>query len=257
MKVLILIFVFISNCSIAQSNRTFLDKFLHGDVLKAENIIDEYNSYDFSSIWLKAKNLNVLGIIGEDHQRLKIKLIEAIKSKENPNEYIVKGKSSVKGNVCDFQGKITLLKIQEVNKLHFGVDNEYENKGIKSQGVLFANYQFYESSEQNHSGVFKGDLYSRWYLNNKDYIEYDDIRLASDNYMNNSFIGTWEKYNSKLVKKCNWGDYRIPKTNNDFDIGAGEFSPSDKYLNYGWENRRKAMIGDNIAINEEEKEWWK
>ena len=43
-----------------------------------------------------------------------------------------------------------------------------------------------------------------------------------------------------------------------FDIGAAEFSPSEKYYDKGWENCQKAWLyGDNIAKKEELNEWWK
>ena len=35
---------------------------------------------------------------------------------------------------------------------------------------------------------------------------------------------------TRKEKICNWADYRVPITNRDFDIGAGEFSPSEKYI---------------------------
>ena len=41
-------------------------------------------------------------------------------------------------------------------ELRFGVDDEYADKGIKSQGVLIADYEFKENKEQNHIGIFKG-----------------------------------------------------------------------------------------------------
>ena len=142
--------------------------------------------------------------------------------------------------------------------MHFGVDDEYADKGIKSQGILIADYEFKENAEQKHSGIFKGKLHSKWYLNSENKIEYDKIEFISDGYLNNAFVGIWKSYSTGKEKICNWADYRIPITNRDFDIGAGEFSPSEKYYEKGWENYQKAWLyGNETAKKEELNEWWK
>lgn len=254
---LIYLFLFLSNILLSQSENNLNEKFLLEDELKKENMIDKYVDYDFSEIWLKAQNLNVLGVIGKNHQRLKIKFTEVFKNPEVGKEYSVFGKSCVKGVICDFQGTMTLKTIKEVKDLHYGVDNEYENKGIKSQGILIGEYHIIENIEQKHSGIFKGTFYSKWYLDKDSKIKYDDIEIYSDGYMNNQFVGFWSKHNSTNYKNCNWGDFRIMNCNEDFDIGSGEFSPNDKYLDFGWSIRRKAINGDKKSIDSETEMWWK
>ncbi len=209
-----------------------------------ENQIEKYTKFDFSNLWTKTENELVYGIIGEDYQRILIKFIFVERTFDNPNEYLVYGKSSVKSNVCDFIGKITIIKIQEFKNENFGVDDEYKNSGIKSQGLLTAKYEFFENKEQNHSGQFQGILQTKWYLDKDQVVRYNDINLNSDGYFNNGFVGTWKMYNSTIEKTCNWGDYRVPFTKCDFDIGAGELSISEKYLKNGWRIQPK-------------KEWWK
>jgi len=213
MKLLIWTLLLFTNILIAQSNEKFLNDFLLESELKSENALDNYSQFDFSKIWELTENNNVLGIIGKEHQRLKIKLISIKKDQDNPNEYLVFGKSCVKGTICDFNGKITLTEIKEVKELHFGVDDEYADKGIKSQGILIAEYEFNENSEQKHSGIFKGKFYSKWYLNSKNQIEYDNIEFISDGYTNNAFFETWKSYTTDKEKICNLADYRIPNTN--------------------------------------------
>ena len=64
------------------------------------------------------------------------------------------------------------------------------------------------------------------------------------------------------MKRCNWGDYRIPNCG-DLDIGAGGFSPADKYLTNGWQNYRDANFGgpetpkSKKAATLEYVRWWK
>lgn len=198
------------------------------------NKIDTYSKYDFSNIWLKTDNQFVYGIIGEEYQRILIKFTSIEKDLKNQNEYLVYGKTNVKGNICDFVGKITITKIQELKTQKLGVDDEYKNVGIKNQGLLIANYDFFENKNTNHSGQFIGTLQTKWYLDQNNNIKYDDIDINSDRYFNNTFVGIWKKYNSNIEKICNWGDYRVPNIKCEFDIGAGELSISNKYLKNGW-----------------------
>ena len=246
MKKLFWTLLIITNISFAQSNEKFLMDFLLEDKLKSENALSNYNQFDFDRLWTQTKNYNVLGIIGTDHQRIRIKMTSVKKDSNNSNNYIVLGKSLVKGTICDFEGIITLREIKEVEKLHFGVDNQYQNKGIKSQGILIADYEFKENKDQKHSGLFKGKLYSKWYLNSDDQIKYDNIQSVADGYSNNAFIGVWKSYKTGKEKICNWADFRVPNANQDFDIGAGEFSPREKYYDKGW--------GDYKPMDN--KKWW-
>ena len=188
MNRIIITLLLLSQISFAQTIDRIEWNFPRNEELKTQNLISEYNQFDFSNIWTLTENKNVLGIIGEDHQRLKIKLTSVEKDPKNPNKYFVLGKSCVKGTVCNFSGIITLSEIKEVKDLHFGVDDEYADKGIKSQGTLIADYEFKENSEQRHSGIFKGKLHSKWFLNSENKIEYDNIEFISDGYLNNAFV---------------------------------------------------------------------
>jgi hypothetical protein len=261
MKRTIIILLFLTNVSFAQSSEKFLIDFMLGSELQTENVIDKYTQFDFSNVWLKVENSDVYGIIGEDHQRIRIKLLTIKKKPGNHVEYLVVGKSNVKETICDFQGTISLVEIYEVKELHYGVDDEFADKGIISQGVLIANYQFKENKEQNHSGTFKGKLYTKWYLNSKNQIEYDNIEFISDGYFNNAFVGFWESYSTDKKKVCNWGDYRVPKANKDFDIGVGEFNVSEKYWEKGWMDIALTNQIPNNAIKRnkdrgKKKDWW-
>jgi hypothetical protein len=119
--------------------------------------------------------------------------------------------------------------------MHYGLDNEFEGKGLKKQGILIGKYEFEENPIQDHTGRFQGILTLNWYLDKFGIIHYDNIEWHSDNYRNNQYIGTWTGFNSNEVKCCNWGECRIPFSE-DLDIGAGEFSPNPKYFDKGWKD---------------------
>lgn len=173
------------------------------------------------------------------------------------------GKTNLKENINEFVGKITIEEIKEFTDENFGIDDEYKNSGIKKQGSLSAKYEFYENKNQKHSGYFSGILKSKFYLNKNDSIKYNNINIQSDAYFNNAFVGTWTKYNSSIERTCNWGDFRVPNSSCDFDIGAGEFSVSEKYIYNGWLSTILTKKTGSMDINESKlpkgkiiKDWW-
>ncbi|MBB2148263.1 hypothetical protein [Pedobacter gandavensis] len=90
---------------------------------------------------------------------------------------------------------------------------------------------------------------------------YDDVNIASDGYFNNAFVGMWRGYKSTVEKKCNWADYRVPSSNCDFDIGAGEFNVAEKYIKNGWLDIALKNMAPNPAIIKNktpvsQKLWW-
>lgn len=218
---------------------------------------DNLNKYDFGKLWIETDNKNVYGIIGENNQRIRIKILSVKKQSTNKNTYDIVGKSMLKQEVCEFRGTITINSIKVYDTMHFGVDNSYKDKGIQKQGLLIAKYHFVESKTQNHSGVYEGLLYTSWYIDKLGNVQYDKIEFNSDNYRNNQYIGTWTDLKTKKKLVCNWGDFRVPNSG-DLDSGTAEFSPTDKYLKFGWKSYRDSYQNNNKQARlEEEKQWWK
>ena len=254
--VVILLFSSIHLYSQTPCRTDIMDK---GEVITTDRT-EKFVKYDFSQLWLQTENDFIYGIIGDEHQRILIKILTVVKNPTNPNEYFVKGKSSVKANVCQFGGKITISKISESKRTNFGVDNEFKNRS-QTQGVLIATYEFFEDKSQNHSGIFQGVVSTKWYLNNQNKMVYDDTNIKADGYFNNAFVGSWKLYLLNVVKKCNWEDYRVPECNCDFDIGSGEFNVSEKYWKYGWIDisLKNKVKSKNIIENKNtkiSKSWW-
>jgi hypothetical protein len=230
--------------------------------LRPENKIDQFKHYDFSIVFSEKHSVFNIGYIGDNFRRIRIKFVSVIKNPHNQNIYYVYGKSNVLGNVCPFQGTIDITQIRLLNPMHYGVDDQYKGKGIKCQGVIIANYVFYEDPSKKHSGYFSGEVYVGWYLNGKNKIIYDDIELHSDGWCNNQFLGKWKSYSTNQTKVCNWGHGRIPQSG-DLDKGVGEFYPNEKYWNEGWEIFYRAWWEhpESDKTKEAEKleklEWWK
>lgn len=205
--------------------------------------------FDFSPVW-PGGNWEQNGVIGPDYQRIQFHIDTVIKSTVNPYIYLVTGKSKVNNNICGFKGEIKLLSVFLSDSCDY---SEYKNCG-----GLFANYTFYEDSSQNHSGVFKGVTECCIYLENTSKtVKVDESSGIADGYWNRSFIGTWTGYKSNKVKKCIWGDYRLPFTF-DFDCGDGEMHVCDQYVKNGWQtfgdgSEYIALGNDKFEIKDK---WW-
>jgi len=215
---------------------------------KETNELKQSLMYDFSSILLTGENQQN-GIIGQNYQRIQFHIEKMTKSR-NPDTYVIKGKSKVNNNICDFKGELILLK------LFYG---KCDDPKYKKCAELFGSYVFYEDSSQNHSGFFKGIMECSIYLERKGKkMLLDESTEEADGYWNRTFVGTWTDYQTKKAKNCIWGDYRLPFTF-DFDIGDGEMNVSEKYIMNGWKNYNDGSEYIEVAKDKWElkNKWWK
>jgi hypothetical protein len=204
---------------IPKNNDCYLAEWKNGilaENIESEESISEFIGFDFSFLWLD-KRIEYIGYIGNDYQKMDIQFDNINKSPHSEDEYIVVGTSLVKQNKCNFQGVIKITNIRKLKELNYGVDDWMKGK-VKDAGIIIAEFEFVENAEQHGSGVFKGLLYSCWYVDNEDVLKYDDIQIYSDNYANNQFLGSWISHATNEAKRCAWGQYRIP-CSGDLDIG--------------------------------------
>jgi len=94
----------------------FLNSFLSSSKLKKENLTYKYNQDNFSSIWSQTASFNILGIIGNQNQRIRIKILSIKKDTENNLNYFVQGKTSIKDSIRDFNGTISIKEIISVRQ---------------------------------------------------------------------------------------------------------------------------------------------
>jgi hypothetical protein len=217
------------------------------------NKVDELKSllkYDFSSIW-PSGDWQQNGVIGQNNQRIQFHIDSVFKDTTRPTTYHVIGKSKVNKNICDFKGEIKFI-------------DAFKTEGVipsspKKSGELFASYIFYEDSSQNHSGIFKGITECAFYLDSLgSHMMLDDTESDFDGYWNRSFVGTWTDYKTREIKKCIWGDYRLPFTF-DFDSGDGTMMVAEQYVKNGWESfKDQSEIRFNKQTNRVEivNKWW-
>jgi len=279
-KILSILIILIYTNSIAQeltsfdleNNETNFDPYYNGNVSK---YFDEKQA-DFSKEYLKfqTENLSKIstdntekiraykfdtdsllntgdfeqnGIIGLNYKRIRIH-ISHTKQIDKKLEFTIIGKSNVSGNICDFRGTLKILKVYEIT----------ENYDFPGQASLFAEYEFYEDHTQKHVGTFKGTFECSILIDhNTKEIKFDESFKVADGYYNRTYVGVWKSYNSKTVKKCIWGDYRLPFTF-DFDYGDGEMMVNPKYVNNGWKTFNNSSEYEysegKIRLK---KQWWK
>ncbi len=223
--------------------------------------------YDFSSFFVAERLLvsdnegnseqiekpEILGFIGDDYQRFQIHIVSMIKNPEKRTEYMVYGKTNKSGNISDFQGTMRIVSS--------GVQS-YDSAFVHG----FAEFEvtFYEAESEKLTGTYRGKLKTNFLIEKalkrkKEKFRYDGSGFYSDGFCNNQFVGTWNSYNLNGAKKCHWGDFRIPECG-DLDIGAGEFSVSDKYVKNGWENYMLLLNSGDDAEKRKKalanEKWW-
>lgn len=250
-KTLILIFA-ISLFNQTYGQNDFYPKIKNYDlasVYKPDSIFDDSNE--------KIKLAEPLGFINSNYQRFQIHFTSIKKSKTDPYEYNVEGKTKVNETICNFKGTFKVISAVfetdgELNQIGF---TEYKQITIKTKIELF------ENKKERNSGIIAGTLTSDAYLNDKGELFYNALLFVADGFSNNLFEGKWTSYQTKKTKICNWGDYRIPNSG-DLDVGAGEFSVNSKYSKNGWENYRIAWgyAPDKPEVvkarKKEEEQWW-
>ncbi len=212
---------------------------------------EDFLAYDAEDNIDKIKRAEILGFIGDDFQRFYIHFISIIQNPANPYEYLVYGKTKVKETICPFQGKI-VIKDAEIH--------QSEELPAFRQGFATCEVLLYEDKKLPATGFIKGTLKSNFLIDQKGQFRYDAIRFVADGFSNNQFMGSWTSYKTKIEKKCNWGDYRIPESG-ALDIGAEEFSPDGKYFDKGWKYYILALFGETendveLGKNNEKIKWW-
>lgn len=216
-------------------------------ILTADSILteDREDSKD------KIERAEILGFIGENFQRFHIRFISIIQNPVNPYEYLAYGKTMVKDNICSFQGRITVKEARIYNS---------EDIPTYKQGTAICEIVLYEDRKQAYTGLINGELKTNFIIDDKGKFRYDALMFFADGFLNNQFRGTWISYKAKGSKKCNWGDYRIPDSE-DLDSGTGEFMVSEKYIKNGWVGYMLQYKSPSLNIKNEQtterKEWWK
>ena len=183
-----------------------------------------------------------LGFRGADFDRFYIHYNSV--SRIDDKRYHVVGKTRCMGKICDIKGDIVIDSVVA----YAPCSEECDTNRIKEVGVIYAHYLYDEYDKQGLNGKYIGNASFRYLiLGGKAY--YDAINLVADGFDNNQYKGVWVDVLKNDTLKCNWGDFRIPESD-ELDEGCGEFVPSkEAQKNHGWDHFFDA--------EHENQTWWK
>lgn len=228
----------------------------------SQDLLENVKQMNLASLWVSEKiaieggpetidRPNALGFIGDNYQRFYIHFTHVIKNADAPLTYFVNGKTKVKNNVCDFSGTITIRKAYNTGLNEVDIES----------GFIQGDYAFYEDPSQKGTGSLKGTFLMQVEVKSSGELVYDAAFFGADGFSNNEFEGTWTSYSTQKSKTCNWGDFRIPKSEG-LDNGAGEFFPTEAYISNGWSNYFILLTAGwdsdeyHKALAIEEEKWW-
>jgi len=237
----------------------------YAQAIKDKDFYKQISNYDLSKIIIpeyitpedaERNKENILraepiGFIGDDYQRFYIHFTAVTKDPNNPHQYLVKGKTKVRETVRTFSGKL------KITSAAIRSNKTYPNYQC---GYAMGTFQLFEDKKLSATGLLAGIFTSRFIIDDQKDFRYDALGFNSDRFNNNQFEGIWTSYRTKVAKKCNCGDYRIPESKK-LDVGAAEFSPDFKYFNKGWKYLILAQSGEtenevNTGRKKENEKWW-
>ena len=158
---------------------------------------------DFSSIINIYRDGNLLlGYKGKEGKRLKIVFTDAVKSKNNPLVYEVKGATLFEGKVAEFSGTMTLISFKDEENSQEYTNENGEQYHLKTGSFICD----LKESGQNVPGKYEGNLTFYCGLNKKGELVEDDQSNVGDGYKNFLFKGFWVDSETGGKKPVNWGD---------------------------------------------------
>lgn len=133
---------------------------------------------NIGEVWLN-NSKPYLGTIGNENQKIKVKVNVSEVNKKNDQQYFLAGYSAVDQNLTRFEGK---LKITQY-------------KDGKKRSSIYGTYELAEEPSGKHSGIFSGKfIYNFVWNKNTEKIEMQYIQ----------FIGDWKSYDGTLNLKTSW-----------------------------------------------------
>lgn len=198
-----------------------------------------YENIDGESYY---KETSFNGILGDKYTRIELFIHPEVERIDSLT-FKVKGKSKVGKNICDFTGEIQIEHI-------YNIWERANDPDSPNYYVMVCNYLFTEDKAQYGTGFFKGTYGAYCYIDKANKKICLDIDAGGGELKNRNYVGIWQSYKTKAVKRCIWGDYRLPYTF-DFDIGDEDMRVNPQYNSPEWEEWQSEIVNP-----EEKKHWW-
>ena len=189
-----------------------------------------YENIDGESYY---KETSFNGILGDKYTRIELFIHPEVERIDSLT-FKVKGKSKVGKNICDFTGEIQIEHI-------YNIWERANDPDSPNYYVMVCNYLFTEDKAQYGTGFFKGTYGAYCYIDKANKKICLDIDAGGGELKNRNYVGIWQSYKTKAVKRCIWGDYRLPYTF-DFDIGDEDMRVNPKYNSPEWEEWQSEIV---------------
>lgn len=243
------------NSNILQTDIADDEKYFTKNTMNYEKVKDLFSvdSIDISKLlW---KEIEFLGMIGDDIQRMGIVFLST--TRISINEYEIIGKSKVKNNICDFEGIIEAERVIETD-----IERDEIPELSTVDGRIIGKYHFIEDKNQSGTGIFEGIFEIYWAYYDDDKIGLADFWYTMSDYTI-IFTGSWKSYQTGNSKNACWSDYQgcFPA---GFRSDGPDIIPDEKYRSSGWGSLTDLWSFDeekekNAAKYERENwyHWWK
>lgn len=205
-----------------------------------------------------------IGFLGDDYLRFYIHFTSVQKNTKNPYQYLIKGKTKVKNNICIFTGTLTIKTAITVR-----VQDDPEIPQNIRAGKFTASINLQEDKEQYGSGKITGTLSKGFILMDGKMADDQLLYYGDMPYEGNYFEGQWTSYKTGKSKPCLWhngGGWTKPQ--DLFRLGDdGDVYINLHYLKNGWENYVTAWHSAQLGVDDEnrireaqakeQEKWWK
>lgn len=226
----------------------------NGQTIKG-NIMEILTKTDLSGLWVsdslplldgkKMARTEPLSFYGAKYERQYIHFNYIAANADNPKQYIVAGKTKRGEQVYNFRGTLTVRRAEYMTET---VDKTYR------RATIFSDIAIIEDASKPGAGMINGTMSTYVLVDGDEGVQYDVSNLASEQYRNNQFAGSWRSYKPGQTVACNWGDYRIPNSGK-LDVGTTNFMVADEYKANGWQGYMQYRTGG--AGFSETEQWWK
>ena len=194
---------------------------------------ERFTYEDINGRYSYYKETSFNGILGDKYTRIELFIHPEVERIDSLT-FKVKGKSKVGKNICDFTGEIQIEHI-------YNIWERANDPDSPNYYVMVCNYLFTEDKAQYGTGFFKGTYGAYCYIDEANKKVCLDIDAGGGELNNRNYVGIWQNYKTKALKRCIWGEYRLPYTF-DFDIGDEDMRVNPKYNSPEWEEWQSEIV---------------
>ncbi|MBX3044979.1 MAG: hypothetical protein KIT33_09485 [Candidatus Kapabacteria bacterium] len=223
-----------------------LRKAVYNDLGASKFTID----YELTEYFLNSDPVKIYGFIGNELERIRVKINDVKLESKSAGRYIIKGKTKVKNNISEFAGHLQLKSVYEFKE------------PVTSHWLVMCRFSavFKEIGSGSHKGEFTGDYYI---ILSKIVDELRFAKAIPQFAKNHTFVGNWKSSDNKLHYPVLWGEDIMIEELEDVYYGI-TINPSvdDSKLEKSWKSFFDAFNYDNDeklkenAMKIETEKWW-